>query len=112
MDDHLIRTKTNADWQDAVGAESAKFGQGKAFKNKWIVKGENDRLVKQVPFLPIFNSNAIYRSIQFKILHAKNSSRCKEHIHTPKLFRNCQNGSSSRRKRFITSRSRKAKTSP
>ena len=35
--------------QDAVGADVAKFGQGKAFRNKWIAKGAGkNSFVKQV----------------------------------------------------------------
>jgi len=34
--------------QTAVGDESAKFGQAKAFRNKWIGKGDNKKFVKQV----------------------------------------------------------------
>jgi hypothetical protein len=37
-----------ADHQSAVGKESAKIGQGKAMKNKWITKGNSGKFVKQV----------------------------------------------------------------
>jgi phenylalanyl-tRNA synthetase alpha chain len=34
-----------------VGDESAKFGQAKAFRNKWIGKGSNKKFIKQAyPF--------------------------------------------------------------
>ncbi|KAJ3357742.1 Phenylalanyl-tRNA synthetase, beta subunit, cytoplasmic [Allomyces javanicus] len=36
------------DLANKVGAESAKIGQGKAFKNKWIGKGKNGQLVRLV----------------------------------------------------------------
>ena len=38
------------DSQGAVGDETAKFGQAKAFRNKWIGKGDNKKFVKQVRF--------------------------------------------------------------
>jgi phenylalanyl-tRNA synthetase alpha chain len=36
--------------QGAVGDETAKHGQAKAFRNKWIGKGDNKKFVKQVHF--------------------------------------------------------------
>lgn len=36
------------DSQGTVGDETAKFGQAKAFRNKWIGKGDNKKFVKQV----------------------------------------------------------------
>lgn len=38
----------NFNQKSTVGDESAKFGQAKAFRNKWIGKGENKKFVKQV----------------------------------------------------------------
>lgn len=73
---------TAAEVKNVVGAESAKFGQGAAFKKGWIGK-DGDKLVKLVSpnYLPSRSSQNTHhywlnrRSQPFSILRGKNCSR-------------------------------------
>lgn len=62
--------------QTKVGVETAKIGQGQAFKNKWIGK-EGDGLVKLVScFSPPHKNLAIHRSGRFPKSWTAPNSRC------------------------------------
>lgn len=62
--------------QEKVGAETAKIGQGQAFKNKWIAK-EGDGLVKLVSAITCSASSPILTCVRWTQLQMPLSCKCR-----------------------------------